>query len=57
MAVNNGKCGMGPPRESGKFQHWYALGQSSKREKSGKGRGARMIMVPRLLHREMLHSK
>jgi hypothetical protein len=54
---NNGKCGMGPPKASGKFQHWHALGQSSTREKSGKGRGARRIMVPRLLHREMLRSK
>ena len=53
----NGKCRMGPYKSKGRFRHWYALGQSSAREKAGKGRKARRIMVPRLMHREMILSK
>ena len=39
------------------FWHWHVSGQSSyDGEKSGRGRGARGIMVPRLPHQEMLDS-
>ena len=53
---NNGECKMGPKKSKGRFRHTYALGQCSSRERGGRGRKARRIMVPGLLHQEMLRS-
>ena len=53
---NNGECGMGPRKSKGRFQHTYALGQCSSRERGGRGRKARRIMVPGLLHQEMIRN-
>ena len=53
---NNGKCGMGPQKSKGRFRHTYALGQCSSRERGGRGRKARRIMVPGLLHQEMVRN-
>ena len=53
---NNGECKMGPKKSKGRFWHTYALGQCSRRKRGGRGQKARRIMVPGLLHQEMIRS-